>query len=309
MPRGSGIRHCGYCYKTGHNKRTCPSRSDESKARGANSASKRRCGWCYNTGHNLRTCATFKQLWTDYLKLIGAYRRRVRPLLVKAGLGRGALIAAPGKSDRGYVDYDEHPYGSGIKGQDVFLVRKIEWAQIAPIVLLRATSGDLPGGMPSIHSRAISTHYTDGIERTGWKAKFETEHRGRLPVDSAFMEYCTANDIRPRRSGAGKCDWFVLAPAPGELSPPALWASGMDNETAVLVRDGLKTFMNEHSKYAYTKTPENSPHESFVERLNKLTPHYVGRNKNKPMSFPQDVFVRYGCEDAIAPYAGAWKSM
>lgn len=57
-------RFCGYCGKIGHNRRTCPHRSEEQKQvdktwhckPGPRSGSKSVCSYCGQLGHNRRTC-------------------------------------------------------------------------------------------------------------------------------------------------------------------------------------------------------------------------------------------------------------
>jgi len=306
MPRGSGIRRCGWCYQTGHNKRTCPKRSPESKARCAKSASKRRCGWCYETGHNLRTCGAYKQTVHKYTEIIGAYRRRLLPLLVRSGLGAGALIAAPGRADRGYVNYEENPYGSSIKGQDVFMINKIDWAQIGPRGMNR--NEEFPGQGFVVFAQSVAKRYTDGIERTGWRLKLITDFRCRLPRTSAFLEFCATNSFRPHRLGGGASSWFILSPAPDNFTPPPLWGSALDEETSKVLERALKAFTKEHASYDYSKRPDSSPHATMTKRLDLMHPHYTKSRKKAPLTFSEEVFVREGCEEAMTPYLNAWKS-
>ena len=57
-------RYCGYCGRPGHNRRTCPHRSEEQKQSdktwhmkpGPRSGGKSICSYCGGEGHNRRTC-------------------------------------------------------------------------------------------------------------------------------------------------------------------------------------------------------------------------------------------------------------
>ena len=61
-------RSCGYCGRSGHNRRTCPLRSDEAKEfdkkymrkAGRRKGSTTQCSYCGGIGHNRRTCQLLK---------------------------------------------------------------------------------------------------------------------------------------------------------------------------------------------------------------------------------------------------------
>ncbi len=61
-------RYCSYCGKSGHNRRTCPHRSDEAKEfdkkymrkAGRRKGSTTQCSYCGGIGHNRRTCQLLK---------------------------------------------------------------------------------------------------------------------------------------------------------------------------------------------------------------------------------------------------------
>ncbi len=61
-------RYCGHCGRKGHNRRTCPYRSDEAKEfdktymrkPGRRKGSSTQCSYCGGIGHNRRTCQLLK---------------------------------------------------------------------------------------------------------------------------------------------------------------------------------------------------------------------------------------------------------
>jgi len=117
----NGTVHCSYCYREGHNKRTCPRHEEEAKAAIAEGREdswvarsyaskkqkvKRQCSFCaqfvdlYNDEekeeesykHNKRTCAHKKNAVASLLKQNTAYRKKVLKYLKKVGLAPGALL-------------------------------------------------------------------------------------------------------------------------------------------------------------------------------------------------------------------------
>jgi len=54
--RSAGVRVCGRCGETGHNKRTCRNAAVATAPVAVKAPSGRKCGKCNGTGHNARTC-------------------------------------------------------------------------------------------------------------------------------------------------------------------------------------------------------------------------------------------------------------
>ena len=186
------------------------------------------------------------------------------------------------------------------------MVNRIGWAQIGPEVT--GSNQDFPGQGCVVFAQSVAKRYTDGIERTGWRQKYISNFRCHLPRTSAFLTFCATNSFRPNRFRVPP-SWFILSPAPNSLTPPPLWRSGLDEETTKTLECALKVFMKEHSKYAYTKRPDKSPHATMAKRLDLMHPHYTKSMKKAPLTFSEEVFVKEGCEEAVAPYLNAWKSL
>ena len=92
-------RYCGYCGQKGHNRRTCPHRSDEAKAQdkkwmlksGRRKGSTTQCSYCGVVGHNRRTCPHLKLQKKTALRLVDSAVHRAATLLSENGFGLGAM--------------------------------------------------------------------------------------------------------------------------------------------------------------------------------------------------------------------------
>ena len=91
---------CGYCGKYGHNARTCPERSEESKKfsesyykkPGRKKGSSTMCSYCGLLGHNRRTCPHLKRRKQEALKAIEGSISRALLEFQCHGAGVGALF-------------------------------------------------------------------------------------------------------------------------------------------------------------------------------------------------------------------------
>lgn len=92
-------RYCGHCGRKGHNRRTCPHRSDEAKEfdrkymrkPGRRKGSVTQCSYCGTTGHNRRTCPHLKLRKKTALRLVDSAVHRATTLLSENGFGLGAM--------------------------------------------------------------------------------------------------------------------------------------------------------------------------------------------------------------------------
>jgi len=101
------MRHCRWCYESGHNQRTCPKKKDyiervrESNPRRAeimDSAYKTRrksCGYCGEVGHTIRKCDAFMELVGSKLTEIIDFRKMISRVFEASGFGPGALLTCP----------------------------------------------------------------------------------------------------------------------------------------------------------------------------------------------------------------------
>ena len=91
---------CGYCGKYGHNARTCPHRTEESKKfsesyykkQGRKKGSSTMCSYCGLLGHNRRTCPHLKRRKQEALKTIEGSISRALLEFQSWGAGVGALF-------------------------------------------------------------------------------------------------------------------------------------------------------------------------------------------------------------------------
>ena len=91
---------CGYCRKYGHNARTCPHRTEESKKfsesyykkPGRKKGSSTMCSYCGLLGHNRRTCPHLKRRKQEALKTIEGSIGRALSEFQAYGAGVGALF-------------------------------------------------------------------------------------------------------------------------------------------------------------------------------------------------------------------------
>ena len=91
---------CGYCGTYGHNARTCPERTEESKKfseswykkPGRKKGSSTMCSYCGLSGHNRRTCPHLKRRKQEALKSIEGSVSRALLEFQSWGAGIGALF-------------------------------------------------------------------------------------------------------------------------------------------------------------------------------------------------------------------------
>ena len=92
-------RHCSYCGQKGHNRRTCPHRSDEAKAfdkqymrkSGRRKGSSTQCSYCGGFGHNRRTCPLLKSDKAWVISQTSVIVRSAIENLSRIGCGVGFL--------------------------------------------------------------------------------------------------------------------------------------------------------------------------------------------------------------------------
>ena len=85
---------CSHCLQTGHNRRTCPQRSDQGKQHDAtiNKRKGRKCGYCLTRGHNRRTCEALEGDFQVFKWLSGKVRQALLDRIVEADLGLGTMF-------------------------------------------------------------------------------------------------------------------------------------------------------------------------------------------------------------------------
>lgn len=107
-------RRCGWCGRSGHNRRTCSSLKDyteknpdtytarvESRRKIRNSRTVRKCTYCQESGHNRRSCTLLSRDKAYYGKKQREWRKSILQHMEEQGLAVGALVGT--SPARGYV--------------------------------------------------------------------------------------------------------------------------------------------------------------------------------------------------------------
>ena len=103
----NGTVTCGYCYKQGHNRRSCPTLKENIARRleqdpddyyakyelqKQKKGKVRRCTYCNLKGHNRRTCPELAQRKQEWREKAAAWRLKFINWVAENGVGPGALI-------------------------------------------------------------------------------------------------------------------------------------------------------------------------------------------------------------------------
>jgi hypothetical protein len=125
MGNYNGTIRCGYCYESGHNSRTCPTKLERAQRRYDNAKESgdhvdyyasqvarmtgenpetgakrsrrneswgRKCSYCKESGHNRRKCEQLSTDITRYAALTSTVRAEQRALMIEQGIGIGAMV-------------------------------------------------------------------------------------------------------------------------------------------------------------------------------------------------------------------------
>jgi len=115
------MRYCRYCGNTGHNRRTCPSRSQESKNSDKQYMNRyrsksRRCSFCYETGHDRRKCEKLVVERNEWINQNAIYRERFFEDMKRSGFGIGSLLR---RNDSWKSEYKHY-----------YIIKNIDWDSI-----------------------------------------------------------------------------------------------------------------------------------------------------------------------------------
>ena len=106
-------RYCSYCWKTGHNKRTCPDRDQEQKdvdknwmnKPGPRKGTPSQCSYCGLYGHNRRTCPHLAYVRDNALLSAEECVREALSAFNDFGIGPGTMYELDASWDAGKVTY------------------------------------------------------------------------------------------------------------------------------------------------------------------------------------------------------------
>ena len=90
--KGKRTVYCRRCYGTGHNRRSCPQASPETKQRYKDGDLARKCTYCREKGHTKRKCNQRNADIANYVKENKVYRKAVIEQMQREGLSIGALV-------------------------------------------------------------------------------------------------------------------------------------------------------------------------------------------------------------------------
>ncbi len=202
----NGTVRCSWCYKTGHNKRSCPERKayvqeapDSYEAKmleleKKRSSKPRACSYCGELGHNRRSCKTLKSDVAKISDLDLSYRRSFVEHLKEAGLGIGSLIAR----DESITDYDSQTINYRI----IMMVTDVIWDRVN----IKYASVDFDRGSfdTSYHernflaTRIVSVNYED--PELAEKSKKESPYKWRYapqPGKKSAVSICDIGYLIP----------------------------------------------------------------------------------------------------------------
>lgn len=166
-----GIRRCTYCYKAGHNRRTCPTLTANLQAsadagcnysrarlesRGKGSGAKRServCGFCNRRGHDRRKCPSLHNYVNYRAHHVAQARRRLRDRMEYLGFGPGTLLEF---ETYGYVlNDDTGEYEWNDKIRILGLVTDVKMGRIGPETLTGGVNGE------ESHGEHVVVSYVD----------------------------------------------------------------------------------------------------------------------------------------------------
>jgi hypothetical protein len=183
MARTKGSKTtCGYCYDTGHNRRTCPKlkeyiekNPDSYSARVSKRAAEhrkvsgRRCSYCAEQGHNRATCKSIKEDTATYRQLNRKFQATMENSMMALGFGVGSIVSTARASN------PDAPL-------KYYLIKEIKWDQINIANWYRSGMGEQED-YPVVVERIDTKGFTDYDKRWELTKHFRlptmlTEHSG-----------------------------------------------------------------------------------------------------------------------------------
>ena len=119
---GKRTVYCRRCYQKGHNKRSCPQASPETKERYKTGDLARKCSYCYTPGHTKRKCEKRAKDIAEYAAENKKYRKAYLDAMVQHGLSIGSLVTHMGAGGEKPLDEMRPEY--------IGMVTHIEWNDI-----------------------------------------------------------------------------------------------------------------------------------------------------------------------------------
>jgi hypothetical protein len=217
---------CSWCYKTGHNKLSCPERKKQAKenpgsylarqvereqAEFKHRAKNRSCSYCGHSGHNRRGCQQRKDDIRLSEELAFLYRKRLAKIFQDEGISIGSLIEVP------YYKAAIGIEGKPAVGRIIHMIEKINWEHITH----RLAGPDLGGVRPRNWRLDGTTADNSSIETriVGWDFNVSMEElrnydyyienriklmaRSSIPIVSFFNEKMTPSifDVEKQSEG------------------------------------------------------------------------------------------------------------
>ena len=206
-------KECSYCFKTGHNKTTCPrlkervekirltdpenwqvysyDREQESlKESRKRAVRNRKCSFCYKAGHNRRGCPSFKAVKQACYEANRKFRPVLLEYMTRIGLAPGALMVRTESE----FDYSTRKYVWQTKH---YIVRHINWENLNFNFAEEWDQRD---------------HIDVKCMMTGRIATFALT--SELGYDSLFAQFKETGDVK---------NGIVVSPGPRAPRPPEGW--------------------------------------------------------------------------------------
>lgn len=213
------MTRCSYCYKRGHNKRTCPDRRKRAaenpdgyvakqlaneKAQ-AKTRRPRLCSYCHEAGHNKRTCPVAKKRLVQRIKKNKFFRRDFAELLETIGLGPGALVhmIPTGDSQACIEDYE--------------YMKKTNPGSTLAIVQAELRESNISCDLGQRYNQAVIACKT-----AAGKSVFIA--LPKCPAVDAFWAEHSGNDNRSRYD---RVDWEIASPSDSRFTFSEAWRSGV----------------------------------------------------------------------------------
>lgn len=89
---GKRTVYCRHCGIKGHNRATCPERSNLEKVQAKELRAARACGWCRETGHDVRHCEKKRTDYANWYKRNAVAREKAFNAMILSGMLPGALV-------------------------------------------------------------------------------------------------------------------------------------------------------------------------------------------------------------------------
>lgn len=239
-------RYCGHCGQRGHNRRTCPHRSDEAKAQdkkwmrtpGRRKGSTTQCSYCGGVGHNRRTCPHLKLRKKTALRLIDSAVHRATRILSENGFGLGAMYEKQNpwyREEKNTYAVSSHPLV--VEYEETRYRDDLDWSQEKVPTFTFSVYGQFLYGSDSRTQRHQATKLSVYYDRNGREVtstndlrRFNSDERTRW-IGQSHSSYNSLTKEAIREAAMSQVEQFFknkdnVHPAFGHIDA---WVAGGEN--------------------------------------------------------------------------------